>query len=149
MMGEKIYVDKEAIKKAINCEFLIDGSYVIDKECMVRTSLGNSLAVLTGVAENAKELAEKIKSGDNMEDITLSTATFMYDALLEADASNKEFVLEDIRKKYNYMLDCGATTFWETIIGAKDFANAGSLCHGWSAVPVYYFHKFFDGNSKV
>ena len=31
-----------------------------------------------------------------------------------------------------------------TYIGASAFDNAGSLCHGWSAVPVYYFHKFFD-----
>jgi hypothetical protein len=84
-----------------------------------------------------------------MIDITLSTATFMYDALLSFDENNKEFILEDIRNKYNYMLEQGATTFWETIVGAKDFDNAGSLCHGWSAVPVYYFHKFFDKNIKV
>ena len=148
-MGEKIFVDKDSIKKAVRREFLVDGTYVIDKECKVRSKLGNSLAILTGVAENGKELAQKIKCGDNMEDITLSTATFMYDALLDANSLNKEFVLEDIRKKYNFMLDCGATTFWETIVGAKDFNNAGSLCHGWSAVPIYYFHKFFDANIKV
>lgn len=144
IMGEEISVDKEGIKKAVNREFLIDGKYVIDKDCMVCTKLGNSLAILTGVAQNPTELANKIKIGEGMEDITLSTATFMYDALLQADKNNVDFVLSDIRKKYNYMLDCGATTFWETIVGAKDFGNAGSLCHGWSAVPIYYFHKFFS-----
>lgn len=147
-MGEEVLVDKNGIKNAVNREFLIDGKYVIDKECMVSSSLGNSLAILTGVAQNPKELADKIKSGEGMEDITLSTATFMYDALLLADPDNKEFILSDIRKKYNYMLDCGATTFWETILGAKDFDYAGSLCHGWSAVPVYYFHKFFCANHQ-
>ena len=40
------------------------------------------------------------------------------------------------------MLDEGATSAWETKIGASDFSNAGSLCHGWSAVPVYYYNKF-------
>jgi len=37
------------------------------------------------------------------------------------------------------MLDRGATTFWETIKGADDFGGAGSLCHGWSALPIYYY----------
>ena len=32
------------------------------------------------------------------------------------------------------------TTFWETIDGEKAFENAGSLCHGWSAMPIYYYH---------
>ena len=51
---------------------------------------------------------------------------------------------EDIKKKYSYMLKKRATTFWETEKGWKDFDNAGSLCHGWSAIPVYYIIKFFE-----
>ena len=39
------------------------------------------------------------------------------------------------------MIDYGSDTVWETLDGAKAFGNAGSLCHGWSAVPVYIFHK--------
>lgn len=50
-------------------------------------------------------------------------------------------MLEDIRRDYRKMLDAGATTVWETIEGASAFGNAGSLCHGWSAMPVYYYHK--------
>lgn len=144
IVGDIVFVDTLAIKKAVNREFLVDGKYVLDKDSKISSRFGNSLALLTGVAENGVELAEKIKSGEEMIDITLSTATFMYDALLSFDENNKEFILEDIRNKYNYMLEQGATTFWETIVGARDFAGAGSLCHGWSAVPVYYFHKFFD-----
>ena len=40
-----------------------------------------------------------------------------------------------------YMLDEGATTFWETMAGWKDFQNAGSLCHGWSALAAYYYRR--------
>ena len=65
---------------------------------------------------------------------------FVYDALLKGQG-NEEFVLADIRKNYSYMLEHGATSFWETINGANDFNNAGSLCHGWSAMPVYYMKK--------
>lgn len=37
--------------------------------------------------------------------------------------------------------DKNSTTAWETIEGGEAFENAGSLCHGWSAVPIYYYHK--------
>jgi len=49
-------------------------------------------------------------------------------------------VLAGIEATWGKMLEAGATTFWETSIGASDFHNAGSLCHGWSAVPVYVLH---------
>ena len=71
-------------------------------------------------------------------------STFFYDALLSIDKNNKEWIIEDIKKKYSYMLKKRATTFWETEKGWKDFDNAGSLCHGWSAIPVYYIIKFFE-----
>ena len=67
--------------------------------------------------------------------------TFFYDALLKVDGKHSKFILEDIKKDYSYMLSQGATTFWETIKGAEDFNGAGSLCHGWSAMPVYYYNK--------
>ena len=43
------------------------------------------------------------------------------------------------------MIASGATTCWETQYGASDFNNAGSLCHGWSALPVYYYHAHILG----
>ena len=64
----------------------------------------------------------------------------LYDALLSVDESYKDYILADMTDKYSYMLEEGATTFWETIEGWRAFGNAGSLCHGWSALPVYYFH---------
>ena len=39
------------------------------------------------------------------------------------------------------ILDAGSTTVWETIKGAWDFEGNGSMCHAWSAVPVYVYHK--------
>ena len=51
----------------------------------------------------------------------------------------------DIAEKWGYMLYHGATTFWETIAGSSDFGNAGSLCHGWSAIPIYFYHEYALG----
>ena len=54
----------------------------------------------------------------------------------------EKFIKDDIKKTYSYMLENDATTFWETIVGAEDFGGAGSLCHGWSALPIYYYNLF-------
>ena len=72
--------------------------------------------------------------------VTLSMNAFRYDALLKADKEYyKNYILEEIDNKYLKMLREGATTFWETELGASDFDDAGSLCHGWSALPIYYY----------
>ena len=52
-----------------------------------------------------------------------------------------EWILKEIQADYSFMLSSGATSVWETIEGAVAFDNAGSLCHGWSAVPTYVYHK--------
>ena len=47
------------------------------------------------------------------------------------------------------MLYHGATSFWETIKGADDFDKAGSLCHGWSAIPVYFYYAYILGIKPI
>ena len=70
---------------------------------------------------------------------SLSLKCFVYDALLKTDKEKyKSFVLNDIRKTYKPMIKTG--TVWETVIGKEDFDGAGSLCHGWSSMPIYYFN---------
>jgi len=107
--------------------------------------LVNALAILCGAAEGkeAAALAQKlVHEPQQFTPATLSMVCFLYDALLRTDREQyRAFVLEDIRVKYQKMLDAGATTFWETEKGESDFELAGSLCHGWSAMPVYYYHQ--------
>ena len=91
-------------------------------------------------ADSCKKLAEKIILGDGMNRISLSMNCFKYDALLKVADSYKDFVLRDIENIYTPMLDGGTGTVWETVDGESDFYNAGSLCHGWSAMPVYYYY---------
>jgi hypothetical protein len=75
---------------------------------------------------------------------------YLYDALLTYGTKYKQVILDDIDSKFKKMLDEGATTFWETELGYKDFGTRGSLCHGWSALPIYYYEilngkDFFNG----
>ena len=87
-------------------------------------------------------LCEAIVSEDRMIPTTLSMKAFKYDALLKVDQEKyTSYVLCEIDRNYAHMLNCGATSFWETLKGAEDFGGAGSLCHGWSAIPIIYYRK--------
>ena len=104
--------------------------------------LTNSLAILAGVpdAELARAIAERLVSDSDIVDVSLSMRAFFYDALLATDASYSSFVLSDIDRVYTPMLATGNGTVWETELGESDFDNAGSLCHGWSSIPIYYYN---------
>ncbi len=98
----------------------------------------HSLLLSTGRLQGIyREAAIKALSTDcGLIPVTLSGLVLKYEGLLQyADA--KAYVLEDMKKTFVPMLEQGATTYWETALGEKDFENAGSLCHGWSAVPCY------------
>ena len=102
--------------------------------------LANAFAILCGAAD--KDIADKIvNQRGELIDSTLSMNGFLYEALISCDNKYKDYVVKDIEEKYGYMLSQGATTFWETINGSKDFLGAGSLCHGWSALPIYWLDK--------
>ena len=108
------------------------------------SQLGNALAVLCGAVtgEDAFALCEKMLHDTDMIRISLSMRCFLYDALLKVSAETyREFILADIEAIYTPMLNSGSTTVWETEHGETDFDKAGSLCHGWSAMPIYYYHK--------
>ncbi|MBE6688003.1 MAG: hypothetical protein E7588_01855 [Ruminococcaceae bacterium] len=75
---------------------------------------------------------------------TLSFCIFKYQALLQ-DYKYADAVFKDIAAKWGKMLYSGSKTFWETINGADDFENAGSLCHGWAGIPAYFMYAYLLG----
>ena len=107
------------------------------------SELANSLAVLSGATdgEEASRICEIItKKSVKMTETTLSMTAFKYDALILCDRKKySDFIISDIDKNFGMMLDAGATSFWETLLGKDDFDGSGSLCHGWSALAVYYY----------
>ena len=107
------------------------------------TVLGNSLVILSGAvsADEARVIADEIVR-DSMTPTSLSMNILKYEALLSVDAEEyKDYILSEIRRTYKIMLDAGSDTVWETILGEADFNGAGSLCHGWSAVPIYVYRR--------
>jgi hypothetical protein len=106
-------------------------------------TLGNAFAVLMGIVSGAEadKICDMIVNGE-LEDCSLSVKIFEYEALLLNNTEKyKDFILNEIRHNYKIMIDYGSDTVWETLKGESDFHNAGSLCHGWSAIPVYIYHK--------
>lgn len=73
---------------------------------------------------------------------SLSMYSFRFDALLSVDKQKySPIIISEIDRDYEYMLSTGSTTFWETLKGADDMWYGASMCHGWSALPAYYYHK--------
>lgn len=140
MCGKPFEFDDGAMRKAIQETFYVaeKGLYkATDIDEPYFTTLGNSYAILIGLGN--KSVAEKLVKGEGVVPVTLSMNIYFYDALLSLDKNYKDFILSDIDKKYERMLEQGATTFWETEKGASDQGHTGSLCHGWSAMPIYYY----------
>ena len=143
MVGTGSGIKADVVRKGIKENFFNENTGLFCtsfNDRQLYSQLANAFALLAGLGD--ERTVNAIKTDKTLVPATLSMLGYVYDALLEADyEGNKDFVMSDIREKYSYMLDKGATSFWETIDGASAFHNAGSLCHGWSAMPVYYFHK--------
>lgn len=110
--------------------------------------LTQSLAILAGVVP-ADELdglrARLARDNNGLVPCTLSSTLYKFDALLTDADKYGNRVFECIARDWGYMLHQGATSFWETIDGAAAFDNAGSLCHGWSGIPAYFYGRYILG----
>lgn len=137
LFGEK--KKKEAMLIAIRDTFYNPkkGLFKLSTIGETYSQLGNSIAILIGLG--TKEIADKMIEDKSLICVTLSMNTFYYDALLRFGDTYKAFVIQDIKEKYGYMLEQGATTFWEYENALGEGSDGSdSLCHGWSSIPVYY-----------
>ena len=109
-----------------------------------RHALPQALALYTeSVPEEFVPAVEKALLSEEFEPVSLSMTIYAYEAFLKRGKRRDE-ILSEIGQRWGRMTDLGADTFWETDLGASDFGGAGSLCHGWSAVPVYIMGKYFS-----
>lgn len=107
------------------------------------------MAMYAGVCD--KEQMEHIcdliyrKNADLDSRVTLSYAVYKYDVLLQMHGEYDRYVFDEIGEKWGNMLFQGATSFWEDEEGEAAFNGAGSLCHGWSATPLYLYFRYVLG----
>ena len=128
-------------------------TYVVNGEKLHFSELMNSLVLYAGLVpeSHAKRIADILSHNSQCSPalipVTLSHTIFKYEALLNAGDLYADYVINDIADKWGHMLYNGATSFWETIDGSWAFDTAGSLCHGWSAIPVLFYYKYLLGVS--
>ncbi len=109
------------------------------------SELTNSLFVVAGVPNEKQTdfILDKLAQNENgMVKISASHSIFKYDAMLVRGEKYRNVIIHEVEERYTRMLRAGATSFWETDHGSEDFDRAGSLCHGWSSVPIYVFERF-------
>ena len=102
------------------------------------SELATALALTLGVldAERSERAASSIING-GLVPATLSSMRYLVDGLFRSGPQARTHLLDRVEKTWGSMILRGATSCWETIAGADDFDGAGSLCHGWSALPVF------------
>lgn len=132
-------IDK--LRKNTKLEFFCkeNGLFTMHKGQDEFTELGNSVAIIAGLVtkEEGAVICDKMVNKE-VHSCSLSMKCIKFDAMLSIDEKYCENIIAEIRETYKYMLDQGATSVWEVIEGDYAFGNAGSLCHGWSSVPVLY-----------
>ena len=104
-----------------------------------------ALAICAGAcsADRVQTLRQRLVSADNgLVATTLSQSLYKFEALLQDKQEHGQWVFETIARDWGRMLFGGATSFWETLNAGWDFDNAASLCHGWSAIPVYFYQAY-------
>ena len=113
----------------------------------------NSLCVVCGAAKNVDtSVIMKIMEENGPSDTglfvlpcTTSMNIFRFDAMLAVDKEKyKSVVLNEIDRMCMDMLQENATSLWETANGAAEVGDSGSLCHGWSAIPLLYYNTLLD-----
>lgn len=145
---ELIRVKKKLVKRLnevfYDAEKGIYFNYFADGKRSLYSEFANSVLLYAGVVpeECQLSLAEKLLKNEGMIPSTLSALIFEYDAVLSRFPDKLGEVLRQIDEIWGSMLSKGATTFWETQSGADDFYFAGSLCHGWSALPVHIYNTY-------
>lgn len=133
----------DCLKEAINRAFWDkkQAGYCISQEDSRCPELVQALAVISGIGSpHRNKLIAGLANSSFSPRATLSSKIFTYEALL-TEPSVYPIIRSEIKEIWGKMLFAGATSFWETEKGADDFDNAGSLCHGWSAVPVYVYRR--------
>lgn len=118
-------------------------TFIHDGQRIHYAQLVQALALYTDACpKNRRQVLCRKLLNDELVPVSLAYSIFKYEALLQQSRSFADEVFRQIADRWGDMLHQGATTFWETDEGARDFDWAGSLCHGWGGIPAYLFGAY-------
>ena len=131
--------------------------YDSSRKCLLTRLNDNRLHAITQVLalrynvipqNDAEQLLERICNGEFIP-VSASAMRYYLEILMQFGGKFIEKADEFIDNIFGGMLADDSTTMWETAVGADDFLGAGSLCHGWSALPIYYYYRYVCGIAPV
>ena len=120
-------------------------TYLADGKTWHKCEYTQALAVCAKVAggKRKESLCSLLAAKENgLVKLTLSDYLYKYEALMASSSDYKQHIKKEMEVVWGNMLFDGATAFYEVEEGRYAFGGAGSLCHGWSAIPVYFYQKY-------
>ena len=140
------------LKRAVNIH-LWNEAHAAYTDCLrdgqhspVYSQQTQTAAYVSGVAAGKRARRCRAVMHNPPEGFVRAGSPFFEFFLLEAyqrEGKQKE-LLETIRRDWGFMIDMGATTFWEQFAwGAERLTR--SHCHGWSAAPTYFLSNYVLG----
>jgi hypothetical protein len=129
----------QSIRSACRTSF----SYEDERSILVRSLAIASKVVSQNKAEDLLTAFEASENGFILP--TFSQSIFVYQVLFSAAEHNpamRSAVFSVMTNTWGQMLKKGATSFWEVSDGSWAYDGAGSLCHGWSTLPAYFFGAY-------
>lgn len=152
-----VYQEKSAKLQAAVFEKFYDAekrvfidSYESGKRNVSRQSNILAYLFLPCSEEQKKDIYERVVRNDEVAQITTPYFKF-YENQVHCQSGNGEVLEKAIREYYGSMLETGATTLYEeydpNMQGAEHYAMYGnpydkSLCHAWSASPIYLLGSY-------
>ena len=160
MQAENVYAEKaDALKKKINTYYwdADKGAYIDSFQSGKRhiTRHGNIFAVLFRIAgeQRTEQIIRNVLLNEEVAPITTP-----YFKFFELDALGQigrfDLIWSQLFSYWGGMLQKGAVTFWEqydpSVEGNEHYAMYGdpfgkSLCHAWSASPIYFIGRYLIG----
>lgn len=149
----------DALQKAVFDKFYSEekkvfiDSYESGNEVVTRQSNILAYLFLPCSQEQKENIYQRVVLNDSVPQITTPYFKF-YENQVHSLAGNTKLLEESIRQYYGSMLATGATTLYEeydpTMEGTEHYAMYGrpyekSLCHAWSASPIYLLGCFRMG----
>lgn len=107
----------------------LSGSHELIQALALHEGVGGTNAV--------RQVMKSLMSGE-LAQCTLSGLYYLVSPAVRYSSKTREWLNARLEVFGQRMVLAGATSLWETAAGGDDFDFGGSLCHGWSALPVYY-----------
>ena len=147
MFDGKYEAEANALQEAIQRNFYDDKSgyfKTLPSSALMHLHT-QALMLLNGILPKDSKRLLNAYLDSSLVPVSFSAMPFVLRAWMEVSPESRKAMEAMVYDKFGHMLDCGATSFWETDNGGDAFYYGGSFNHAWSSLPVFYCHRYVLG----